>query len=104
MVRVQHRQFRYAFNNVQIMESSWKNRLYQGDNLVILRRLLADSSVRGQVRLVYIDPPFGTGQSFTIFEDRRSTIIRSANVHTAYHDSFIGKGHLDFFCPRLALK
>jgi len=82
---------------------AWKNRLYEGDNLKILRDLLSDSAVYGQVRLVYIDPPFGTGQSFTISHGRSSTISRVYTGHTAYHDSVTGKDYLDFLHPRLEL-
>ncbi|OQY27047.1 MAG: restriction endonuclease subunit M, partial [Anaerolineaceae bacterium 4572_5.2] len=39
-------------------------RLYYGDNLPILAALLQDPAIRGQVRLVYIDPPFATGSVF----------------------------------------
>ena len=41
-----------------------KNRLYFGDNLRVLARLLNDTAVRGKVRLVYIDPPFATQTTF----------------------------------------
>lgn len=40
------------------------NRLYYADNLPILSSLLQDSSIRGKVRLIYIDPPFATNSIF----------------------------------------
>lgn len=82
---------------------AWANRLYYGDNLKILRRLLRDSSVRGQVRLVYIDPPFGTGQNFTVSIDRRATISRASDGAIAYEDNLAGKDYLKFMRLRLEL-
>ena len=43
------------------------NTLYHGDNLPVLAHLLTRPDVRGQVRLVYIDPPYATGG---VFESR----------------------------------
>ena len=33
------------------------NRLYFGDNLTVMTDLLRDETVRGKIRLIYIDPP-----------------------------------------------
>ncbi|GAC1531727.1 MAG: hypothetical protein NVS3B10_27060 [Polyangiales bacterium] len=44
--------------------------LHEGDNLVLLRRWLDEPSVRGQVALAYLDPPFGTGRDFGAYDDR----------------------------------
>jgi adenine-specific DNA-methyltransferase len=77
------------------------NVLYYGDNLRVLRKLAKEDE--GQIRLVYIDPPFGTGQSFTSSNDRHSTISRSSDGDTAYHDLTTGKAYLDFLRPRLRL-
>lgn len=57
----------------------WRNRLYFGDNLGLLRLLLEDSQVRHKVTLVYIDPPFATG---SVFESR--------NGQRAYEDLAYG--------------
>ncbi len=40
------------------------NYLYYGDNLPILAALLHNPHIRGQVRLVYIDPPYATRSIF----------------------------------------
>lgn len=85
------------------VEKVWQNRLYYADNLKALQGLLSDSSVCGQVRLVYIDPPFGTGQIFTVSSNRHATISRSANGSTAYHDVLVGKEYLNFLRVRLEL-
>lgn len=45
-------------------------RLLRGDNLEILRRLAGEAGVAGQVRLAYLDPPFGTGRDFGAYDDR----------------------------------
>ena len=92
-----------SVNAVTPIEGAWRDRLYQGDNLDVLRALLADPAVRGQVRLVYIDPPFGTGQSFTVSPGRRATISRASNGSTAYDDGLVGNDYLSFLQPRLEL-
>ena len=47
----------------------WANRLYFGDNFEILGALLDDPAVRGQVSLIYIDPPYNTGSAFEHYDD-----------------------------------
>jgi adenine-specific DNA-methyltransferase len=70
----------------------WRNRLYAGDNLGILRSLCHDREVCGKVTLVYIDPPFATG---SLFESR--------DAETAYHDRAMGAEFLEFLRERLIL-
>ncbi|MFC1492881.1 site-specific DNA-methyltransferase [candidate division KSB1 bacterium] len=43
------------------------NRLIFGDNLLALKSL--ESQYKGQIKCVYIDPPFNTGQAFDHYED-----------------------------------
>ena len=69
---------------------SWRNRLYAGDNIGVLLTLLDDPTVRGKVRLVYIDPPFATGG---VFESR--------NGEHAYADLAYGAHYLEFLRQRL---
>ena len=66
------------------------NRLYAGDNIGILRSLCSDKSVKGHVRLVYIDPPYATGFAF-----------ESATVGTAYHDDRVGADYLNALRQRI---
>src|SRR3972149_6957598 len=87
----------------QFGEHTWTNRLYLGDNLGVLHSLLGNASIRGQIRLVYIDTPFVTGQSFIVSSDRYATISRPANGRIAYHDTLVGKEYLVFLRPRLEL-
>jgi|SRR5579875_1156017 len=44
-------------------DGAWRNRLIWGDNKYVLPSLLAEFA--GQVDLIYIDPPFATGQDFS---------------------------------------
>ncbi len=44
--------------------NDWTNILVFGDNLQVMKKLLDDHEVNGQVKLIYIDPPFATKQDF----------------------------------------
>jgi adenine-specific DNA-methyltransferase len=68
------------------------NRLYYGDNLPFLMHLLKDSSIRGQVRLVYIDPPYAT-----------NGVFQSRDQKDAYPDLLIGHQYIEFLRQRLIL-
>lgn len=39
--------------------SDWKNRLIQGDSLLVMNSLLKREGMAGKVQMVYIDPPYG---------------------------------------------
>jgi len=51
-------------------EGEWRNMIVQGDNLQILKTCymnqdsLIKDKVKGKVKLIYIDPPFGTGDEY----------------------------------------
>jgi adenine-specific DNA-methyltransferase len=68
------------------------NRLYYGDNLTILAALTHDPSVRGHVRLVYIDPPYAT-----------KSVFQSRSQVDAYMDLLEGAHYLEFLRERLIL-
>ena len=89
--------------DIKPKNKAWISRLYSGDNFEVLKELLKDSSVRGHVRLVYIDPPYGTGQNFIISKERKATISRVAKGHSAYNDNITGKDYIAFLRPRLEL-
>jgi adenine-specific DNA-methyltransferase len=74
----------------KVEDARWRNRLYSGENLGVLRALLDDPTVRRKVRLVYIDPPFATGG---VFESR--------NGGHAYEDLAYGAHYLEFLRQRL---
>ena len=69
-----------------------KNRLYHDDNLPVLAALAQDESVVGEVKLVYIDPPFATAASF---ESRKQT--------HAYDDHLVGPAFIEALRERLIL-
>lgn len=75
--------------------------LIQGENLHVMRLLRHNPSVSGKVRLVYIDPPFGTRQSFTVTKHRVATISRGNGGRVAYEDRLWGDDYLAFLKPRL---
>jgi adenine-specific DNA-methyltransferase len=68
------------------------NRFYLAENLGVLGALIADPVVSGKVRLVYIDPPYGTEQAF---RGRYST--------HAYDDRLAGAAYLEVIRERLIL-
>ena len=69
------------------------------DALVYLARV----GLAGKVRLVYIDPPYGTRQDFTVTPERSATISRVNGGTLAYSDSLSGEEYLGFLRERLTL-
>lgn len=51
------------FFTKQAQDKTWRNRLIWGDNKVVMSSLLPE--LAGKIDLIYIDPPFGTGQDFS---------------------------------------
>lgn len=49
-------------------ESSSRNALVHGDNVEVLQRI--GSKLRGEVRCVYIDPPYNNNERYTHYDDR----------------------------------
>ena len=76
---------------------SWNNLLIQGDNLSILSKLAGDLKFKGKVKLIYIDPPFGTGQNFNTENDLNKL------EKDAYSDDLIGYEFLEFLRKRMVL-
>ena len=77
------------------------NMLILGDNLSCLKTLIGNPSIRGNVRLVYIDPPFSTDQDFKGENSRVATISSSQEDEVAYEDRLIGAEYLEFLRKRL---
>ena len=50
-------------------EHAFDNRLIFGDNLLALKALETDESVRGRIKCVFIDPPYNTGSAFEHYDD-----------------------------------
>jgi len=68
----------------------WANKLIFGDNLQVMKSLLDDPEVKGQVKLIYIDPPFATKQEFKGSQDQK-----------AYQDKIAGAKFIEFLRKRL---
>lgn len=78
--------------------NGWRNMLIFGDNLQVLKSLLQmkqDGKLKNAdgtsgIRLIYIDPPFGTKQDFNGSQDQK-----------AYQDKIAGARFLEFLRKRL---
>jgi adenine-specific DNA-methyltransferase len=82
---------------------SGENLLIKGNNLFVLQALIKDFNLKGKIDLIYIDPPFATNTTFTMSEDRVSTISLSGNDEIAYSDNLQGPEFLEFIRERLIL-
>ena len=80
-----------------LFDDGWRNMLILGDNLPVLKALLLDSRVRGKVRLIYIDPPFGTGSTYR----GKRHVSAGLNDEIAYHDTPLSPEYLEFLRRRL---
>ena len=40
-------------------QNGWKNRMIQGDSLLVMNSLLSREGMAGKVQMIYIDPPYG---------------------------------------------
>lgn len=76
--------------------------LVQGDNLRAMNLLKSFPNIEGKIRLVYIDPPFATGNKFFVGVDRFSTISRPRKGIVAYDDNFTLDEYLEFLRVRLS--
>ena len=72
--------------------NGWTNKLIFGDNLQAMKKLLDVTEVKGQVKLIYIDPPFATKQEFQGSQDQK-----------AYQDKIVGAKFIEFLRKRLIL-
>lgn len=79
----------------------WANKLILGDNLPVLKTLYADPSICGQVRLVYIDPPFSTEQVFEARKFWYRPEITDVGGQFAYEDDLANATYLEFLRKRL---
>lgn len=65
------------------MAESWKNKLYFGDNLDIMREHVPDESID----LIYLDPPFNSKATYNVlFQEKNGT--QSAAQITAFEDTW----------------
>ncbi len=80
-----------------------KSLLIHGDNFNALNFLSDEKKLRGKIKLVYIDPPYGTKQEFTFSGERFATISRMDGGRVAYKDTLSGEEYLKFLSARLGL-
>lgn len=63
--------------------TDWKNKLYLGDNLDILREYVPDESVD----LIYLDPPFNSNATYNVLFQEKSGEKSAAQI-TAFDDTW----------------
>ena len=68
------------------------NKLFYGDNLDVLRFLLQTGYLKSKVKLVYIDPPYGT-----------NSVFQSRNQRDSYKDDLVGSHFIEFIRRRLII-
>jgi adenine specific DNA methylase Mod len=97
------------FTNLSKTEpkSNKMNRLIWGNNFLAMQALL-DSGYEGKISLIYMDPPFGTNESYYArfkIGDTEITKIPSVIERLAYKDIWKGgiDSFLDMLYPRLQL-
>ena len=84
--------------------NGWTNKLILGDNLQVFKALMDSPEVydkntgRGKVKLIYIDPPFGTGD---IYDAKRTAPAYSAKLQGSKFIEFLRK-HIVFLKEILA--
>lgn len=61
---------------------NWKNRLIQGDSLLVMNSLLNRENMKGQVQCIYFDPPYGIkyGGNWQMKLDSRDVKEKDENV------------------------
>ena len=82
----------------------WYNKLFWGDNLQVMSHLLKE--YRGQVDLVYIDPPFDSKAEYTKtieLKGKKATNDSSAFEEKQYTDIWNNDEYLQFMFERLVL-
>ena len=75
-----------------IVGGSHDNNLYYGDNLDVMSFLIHQNSLKGKVKLVYIDPPYGT-----------NSVFQSRHQKDSYKDDLVGSHFIEFMRRRLIL-
>lgn len=82
----------------------WRNKLYWGDNLQVMSHLLRE--YRGQVKLIYIDPPFDSKADYKKkIELRGQSAMSDASAfeEKQYTDIWTNDEYLQFMYERLIL-
>jgi len=79
------------------------NLLIQGDNLPVLKTLCENERVRGEVELVYIDPPYSTDRVFSTRSIYYRDDVDLEKGEFAYEDDLSGGEYLEFLRERLII-
>lgn len=94
------------FRGAGARDDSWRNLLIWGDNKLVMSSLLKEFA--GEIKLIYIDPPFATGDDFTVqIEVGDADLVKAPSIleEHAYRDTW-GRGidgYLTMFFERLTL-
>ena len=88
---------------IKLNDIKSRNKLIQGENLTVLKKLVTEYNFGSKVDLIYIDPPFATNNTFTVSEDRANTISSSRNGKTVYKDTLTGYNFIEFLRERLII-
>lgn len=94
-------------------EAAWKNRLIQGDSLLVMNSLLKREGMAGKVQMVYIDPPYGIkyGSNWQMklnsrdVKDNDESLSGEPEMIKAFRDTWeLGiHSYLDYLRDRLVL-
>ncbi|HAJ34075.1 MAG TPA: hypothetical protein DCL15_00065 [Chloroflexi bacterium] len=92
------------FSALSTPQASFTNALYYGDNLPILAHLL-DNGLAGQVRLIYADPPYDSGVTWTrkvrLRQSRQNGADPIVLEQPQYADAWPEGAYLQFIYDRL---
>ncbi len=78
-------------------QANWSNRMILGDGLLVMASLAEREELRGQVQMVYIDPPYGirfesnwqaTARSRSVKDGKVEDIVREAEQIKAFRDTW----------------
>ena len=75
-----------------ILGGNHDNNLFFGDNLDVMSFLIHQRNLKGKVKLVYIDPPYGT-----------NSVFQSRHQKDSYKDDLVGSHFIEFIRRRLIL-
>ena len=79
------------------------NMIFYGENTVILKSLIEEFKLKGEVDLIYIDPPFASNNIFTYSEGRSNTISNSSEDEIAYKDILKEDKYIEYIRERVFL-
>ncbi len=74
----------------------WKNKLYFGDNLKILREYVSDASVD----LIYLDPPFNSNATYNVLFKEKTGEESAAQI-TAFEDTWQWSKNAEAVCGEI---